>query len=123
MRFRLLLLVAAVSFCGTLYSQNPWVWIQKASFPGGARGDCGYFTSGDTTYMTGGRTSGFSETDEVWAYHANSNTWTQKADFPGGNRVSPMTFTIGNFGYLISGGYLSYYNTCWKYNPTNDTWT
>lgn len=106
-----------------LHAQN--TWLQRASFPAGARQGVSTFEINNKLYMVGGWdfTNYYKE---LWEFDPASNTWTQKATFPGQGRQGGIAFSINGIGYYgtgdIGGFPIGYLNDFWAYDPATDTW-
>ena len=81
------------------------------------------FCIGRKGYLTCGRISSGTYTNQLWEYEATTDTWTQKANFGGSAREHPVAVVLNGEGYVGCGW--SAAGNCgdfFKYNPGSNTW-
>lgn len=122
---RVFQLVLMCTITMQLSAQDVWTKMNDMPF---CTSDGVTFGIGKFIYYVSGipcdATSGFDETQEVWALEVSSDTWTQLGDFAGRSRRLGCAFTLNNKGYVG----LGYDNgvpltDLWEYDPNTDTWT
>ncbi len=97
------------------------VWIQKASFPGGVRGEPACFAVNNKGYAGLGF-DGTSYFNDFWEYDPSNNQWSPLTPFPGSPRYSAIYFTLNNLCYIGTGYNGSLLSDFWQYNPTSNLW-
>ena len=100
------------------------IWVQKANFPGGGRGNAFTFSDGQFGYMGMGN-DGFLLSD-FWKYDPDLDEWTQLPNFPGVSRGHTVAISGNDKAYFISGGDADlglYLNDIWEYEFATETWS
>ncbi len=106
-------------------------WTQLASMPTYGRYHPAMITLNGKIYVGTGEnttepTLSEYDLDDWWEYDIATDTWTQKADFIGPAVHHPFFFTDGQYAYVCFGHSVlqsTVYNTVYRYDPENDSWT
>ncbi len=97
-------------------------WTQKASLPGNGRNGAVGFALGGFGYVATGDAPNYSAS--VYRYDPVLDQWTTLPDFGGTPRRYAVGFVLGNYAYVCNGqGSNGHGNTCWRFDPTDDSWT
>jgi len=110
---------------------NTWTSI---AYPGDKRINAVAFTVNNIMYVGTGTNNGQNVLD-FYAYDPSKNSWTIKRqlanisnstdsyDNSAVARSQAVAFSVGNFGYITTGSNGAVTTSCYKYDPTLDTWT
>lgn len=113
-------------------SKNMWTPIASGSTDKAVNAVA--FTVNNIMYVGTGLTNGANSV-KFSAYDPAKDTWTAKNQLANISnstgsydnsrvaRTQAVAFTIGNYGYIATGSNGAVTNTCFQYDPTQDTWT
>jgi hypothetical protein len=107
------------------YDPSSDTWTQVSNFPGAARQTGLGISIGEFGYMGLGYIGGSANVQDMYQYNPVLDSWSQIADFPDTARDGSGSFVISDSFYVAAGGnypFTDYYNDCWRYDPSTDTW-
>lgn len=107
------------------WDQATNTWIQKASYPGGAKYGVSGFALGNKGYFGLGYDNNITAFyNDLWEWDQATNNWSQKASLPCAKRHYSTSFSIGAKGYIGLGQGIGavLFKDFWEFDASANTW-